>query len=216
VAVTLADAEGPDAVNMRRIAKELEVGAMSLYWHVTDKEHLLDLMLDAVEGEEAGGEPSGDWRTDFVRIARLKRASLLRHRWVVDFISGRPPFGPNMLLQIERSLAVLDGIDLETHTKLHILMTIDTYVTGAVLHELREIRAEQAHGEAGLEQPDIEARVRDWRERLNQSGLFVRVLQVFDEGIDPDAPETRDERFEFGLNCVLDGISAMLPSGTLT
>jgi hypothetical protein len=33
------------------------------------------------------------------------------------------------------------------------------------------------------------------------------------EGIDPDAPETRDERFEFGLDCLLDGIAARLPRG---
>ena len=146
---------------------------MSLYWHVTDKEHLLDLMLDAVEGEEAEGELSGDWRIDFPHIARSKRASLLRHPWVVDFISGRPPFGPNTLRQIERSLAVLDDVDIDTRTKLQILMTIDTFVTGAVLHELREVRAEEAQAEAGLEQHDIEAGVRDWRERLNESEMFV-------------------------------------------
>src|ERR1035437_8960211 len=46
-AVALADSEGAGAVNMRRIAKEIGVGAMSLYWHVADKEQLLDLMLDA-------------------------------------------------------------------------------------------------------------------------------------------------------------------------
>jgi hypothetical protein len=41
--------------------------------------------------------------------------------------------------------------------------------------------------------------------------MFEHVLRVFDEGIDPDASETRDERFTFGLNCVLDGIAAKLP-----
>jgi hypothetical protein len=36
------------------------------------------------------------------------------------------------------------------------------------------------------------------------------------EGIDPDAPKTRDERFEFGLDCLLDGIAARLPHGAGT
>jgi hypothetical protein len=36
-------------------------------------------------------------------------------------------------------------------------------------------------------------------------------VQFLDEGIDPDAEETRDQRFEFGLDCVLDGISARVP-----
>src|ERR1022692_2691418 len=156
-AMALADAEGAGAVNMRRIAKEIGVGAMSLYWHVTDKEQLLDLMLDAVEGEDGTAELSGDWREDLARIARQKRRALLRHPWVADFMSGRPPYGPNALLQIERSLAVLDDLSLGTRTALQILMTIDTFVTGSVLHELREIRVEQTQAQAGLTDTDIAA-----------------------------------------------------------
>jgi hypothetical protein len=51
----------------------------------------------------------------------------------------------------------------------------------------------------------------EWRARLEQSGRFPRLLGIFNEGIDPDAAETRDERFEFGLACVLDGIANRLP-----
>ena len=161
-AVALADAEGPGAVNMRRIAKELEVGAMYLYWHVTDKEQLLDLMLDAIEGEDFPAAQSGDWRAGLVHIARQKRRSLLRHPWVMDFISERPPLGPNALLQIERSLSVLDGFDLGTRTKLQILTAVDTYVTGSVLNELREVRVEQARAKAGLSDVDIAAGMQAW------------------------------------------------------
>jgi AcrR family transcriptional regulator len=210
-AMSLADAEGASAVNMRRIAKEIGVGAMSLYWHVTDKEQLLDLMLDVVEGEAGTAEISGNWRDDVGRMARRRRRALLRHPWAVDFMSGRPPFGPNALLQIERSLSALDGLDLDTRTAVQILMTIDTYVTGSVLNELREIRVVQTHAQAGLTNIDIAAGIQDWRDRLDRSGLFVRVVRVFDDGIDPDAAETRDERFEFGLDCLLDGVTARLP-----
>jgi Bacterial regulatory proteins, tetR family len=48
VAVAIADAEGTEAVSMRRIARDLRVGAMSLYWHVESKEELHQLMLDTV------------------------------------------------------------------------------------------------------------------------------------------------------------------------
>ena len=196
---------------MRRIAKELEVGAMSLYWHVTDKEQLLDLMLDAIEGEDLTTGHSDDWRADLAHIARQKRRSLLSHPWVVDFISERSPLGPNALLQIERSLSVLDGFDLGTQTKLQILTAIDTYVIGSVLNELREVRAEQARAKAGLTGIDVAAGMQAWKDRLDRSGMFVRVLRLFNDGIDPDAPETRDDRFEFGLGCLLDGVAARLP-----
>ena len=209
-AVTLADAEGAAAVNMRHIAKKIGVGAMSLYWHVADKEQLLDLMLDVVEGEGVTAELSGEWRRDLARIARQRRRALLRHPWVVSFMSGRPPYGPNALLQIERSLSALDGLEMDTRTRLQILMTIDTYVTGSVLHELREVQVEQTRSETDLSEAkaEAEAQMQAWRDRLARSGRFERVVRVFDEGIDPDAADTRDERFEFGLECVLVGVSA--------
>jgi AcrR family transcriptional regulator len=207
-AVTLADAEGAAAVNMRHIAKKIGVGAMSLYWHVADKEQLLDLMLDVVEGEGVTAELSGEWRRDLARIARQRRRALLRHPWVVSFMSGRPPYGPNALLQIERSLSALDGLEIDTRTRLRILMTIDTYVTGSVLHEVREVQVEQTRSDSELSDGDAEVHMRAWRDRLDRSGQFERVVRVFDEGIDPDAADTRDERFEFGLECVLIGVSA--------
>lgn len=209
-AVALADAEGAEAVNMRRIANELGAGTMSLYWHVGSKEHLLDLMLDAVEGEDAAAEPIGNWQDDLAQIARQERASLLRHRWKLDFMAGRPPFGPNGLIHLERSLASLDGLGIETRTALQILTTVVTYVTGSVLNELREMHVEQAG--AGVSEDEIEAGMLEWRANLERSGRFARLLRVFDEGIDPDAAETRDERFEFGLSCVLDGIATRLPA----
>jgi AcrR family transcriptional regulator len=211
-AVALADAEGAEAINMRRIAKELRVGTMSLYWHVGSKEHLLDLMLDAVDGEQAAAAPSGRWQDDLAQLARQERASLLRHRWKLDFMASRPSLGPNELLRVERSLACLDVLDIELRIALQILMTVTTYVTGSVLNELREIHVEQEQARAGLSKDDIEAAMVEWTASLRQSRLFPRLLRIFDEGIDPDAAETRYERFEFGLGCVLDGIASQLPS----
>jgi AcrR family transcriptional regulator len=211
-ALALADAHGAEAINMRRIAKELDVGTMSLYWHVGNKEHLLDLMLDAVAGEDQGAEPSGNWQEDLAEIARTERASLLRHRWKVDVKAGRPPLGPNGLLHIERSLASLDNLDIEPRIALHILMTVMTYVTGSVLNELSEINVEQQQATAGLTEDEIKTGMSDWTTNLHRSGRFPRLLRIFDTDIDPDAADTRDERFEFGLRCVLDGITRRLTS----
>ena len=56
-AVAIADAEGTEAVSMRRIARDLRVGAMSLYWHVESKEELHQLMLDTVQAEIEAPRP---------------------------------------------------------------------------------------------------------------------------------------------------------------
>lgn len=163
-----------------------------------------------VERESRIADVSGDWRADFRNIARKRRRALLEHPWVVDFMSGRKQRGSEALLLVEQSLSVLDGVDLDARTALKIPMTIDGYVTGTVLGELREIRVEETQARDRLGDAEVTGGLEDWMGRLDDSGQFARVLRIFREGIDPDAAETRDERFEFGLDCVLDGVAARI------
>jgi AcrR family transcriptional regulator len=210
-AIAIADAEGPEAISMRRIAQVLKAGTMSLYWHVTNKEQLLDLMLDALLADIKVPEPSGDWRTDLQTLARNERTTLLRHNWIMGFLGGRPAMGPNTLLHLDRSLALLDGLDLDFAAAVDILGLIQTYVMGAVLREMREQRIQRDQEQHPIAPEDWEPARQAWRDRLAADGRFSRVVKFLDEGIDPDAEETRDQRFEFGLDCVLDGISARVP-----
>jgi AcrR family transcriptional regulator len=214
-AIAVADAEGPDAISMRRIARELNSGVMSLYWHISSKEELLDLILDAVQGELETPEPSGDVRADLRAIARSTRSALLRHRWVMPFMAGRPPMGPKGLRNADRSLATFGGLELDKATAMNILMTVATYVMGAVLREQQEARGEQDRERqlAGLSDADIKEVLDGYMDRVRRSGRYPHLMQMIDEGVDPDAPETRDERFEFGLDCLLDGIMARLSGG---
>ncbi|HXW82207.1 MAG TPA: TetR/AcrR family transcriptional regulator C-terminal domain-containing protein, partial [Acidimicrobiales bacterium] len=185
-------------------------GTMSLYWYVADKDHLLDLMIDAVEGEQDVGAATGDWQDDLGRLARQQRQGLLRHPWVIDFLGGRPPLGPRIILHFEQSLALLDDLGLDTRTGLDVLMTLNTYVLGAVIRELQEVRDQRAGDAIGAERKELDAGIKQWQEALRASGRFTRFLRIFDEDIDPDSPETREERFEFGLRCVLDGVAAQI------
>ncbi len=206
-AIAIADAEGADAVSMRRIAQVLNAGTMSLYWHVANKDHLLDLMIDALMAEVTIPELSGDWRTDLQAFARNNRSMLLRHLWVMDFVGGRPPLGPNMLLGSERLLASFDGTGLDPGTTMNILGTVQTYVLGAALREMREARQQRDHEQSGIEPSDWQPAMTAWRDRLAADGRLPHFVAFMDANIDPDAEETRDERFEFGLDCMLDGIA---------
>src|SRR5689334_18132683 len=93
-AVKIADAEGLEAVSMRRIAREVNAGAMSLYRYIGSKDDLIELMIDTVQGEEPLPERSGDWRADITAVADLMRAHLRRHPWLAAVSVGRPTFGP--------------------------------------------------------------------------------------------------------------------------
>lgn len=209
-AIAVADAEGADAVSMRRIAQVLRSGTMSLYWHVANKEQLVDLMLDTLVAESRVPEPSGDWRADLQAMAREYRAMLLRHRWVMEFVGGRPPLGPNTMLNLDRSLAMLDGLGLEISLAFNILETVSTYVLGATLREVREMRVQRDQEQSGVSPEEWEPMRDAWRDRLDADGRFTHVVRFLHANFDPDAEETRDERFEFGLDCVLDGIEAKI------
>jgi AcrR family transcriptional regulator len=214
-AIAIADAEGPDAISMRRIARELRAGAMSLYWHVESKEELLDLMLDSLEAEIGMPEPTGDWRADLRELARRQRAGLLRHQWVMEFIGGRPPSGPNDAQNLERMLGILSGLGLSARMVTDILMTVVTYVTGAVLREVQEIRGDRSReqAEASMTKEELEAEQERFRAWLTATDRYPNIRRMAEEDVDPDAAETREERFEFGLDCLLDGIAARLPAG---
>jgi AcrR family transcriptional regulator len=205
-AIAVADADGTDAVSMRRIARELHVGAMSLYWYITSKEELHQLMLEAVQAESEAPEPSGDWRADLRTYAHNARAALLRHPWAIDFLGQGPPSGPHDARNAERMIAALDGLGLDLPAVMYALMTVGTYVLGAALREVQEIRWHSVAAE--LTETEVAAFAGDLNQRIRQSGRYPHLVRLMDADFDPDSPGTRDERFEFGLDCVLDGIAA--------
>ena len=211
-AIAVADAEGTEAVSMRRIAREMRVGAMSLYWYVGSKEELHQLMLEKVQAEAEAPEPSGNWRADLRGYALNTRAALLRHPWAIDFLGIGPPSGPNDARNAERLIAALDGLGLDIATAMRVLMTVGTYVMGAALREIQEIRWQHSAAEAtaGMTAAEIAEFLAEFNRRIRESGRYPHIAKIIDAGIDPDAPETRDERFEFGLDCVLGGIAARL------
>lgn len=217
-AIAVADADGPDAVSMRRIAQVLRAGTMSLYWHVASKEHLIDLMLEALVAEIDVPAPSGDWQADLRACALSHRASLLRHEWVIDYIGWRPALGPNTLRTTERTLTLLAGLGLDAATELTVVQSVNTYVLGAVLREFQELRVqrEQERLLAALSRTGavLDADVAAWRARLESAGEFPRFLRILTENVDPDAEETRDQRFEFGLDCLLRGIAVTAGAGS--
>ncbi|MFI6352709.1 TetR/AcrR family transcriptional regulator [Streptomyces sp. NPDC050743] len=98
--VRLLDAEGLTKVSMRRLAAELNVTAMSLYWYVDTKDDLLELALDAAFGELRLPDPDAqgeDWREQLRGLATEYRALLVRHPWLSPLAGRYLNIGPNSL-----------------------------------------------------------------------------------------------------------------------
>jgi AcrR family transcriptional regulator len=91
-AVVLVDAQGIQALTMRRLADELHVEAMSLYYHLRDKEALLDGVVETViaEIDVTGLEADGDgWRARLRQRFLAARQVMLRHPWMPGLLSTR-------------------------------------------------------------------------------------------------------------------------------
>jgi AcrR family transcriptional regulator len=128
-AIALADAEGIDAVSMRRIAAALGAGTMSLYNYVPKKEQLFDLMLDAATGEyRLPDEPSGDARADLTLLAHQELAALRRHPWLAELVVTRPSMGPNTLRAMEFFFGAVAGLPWHGSTKLEMMAQLTGYV----------------------------------------------------------------------------------------
>ncbi|MFD8825274.1 TetR/AcrR family transcriptional regulator [Streptomyces sp. NPDC059605] len=135
-AVRIADAEGFDAVSMRKVAAELGCGTMSLYNYVPRKEDLHELMLDAVSADYEFPEPSGDWRADLTALARQARAMMHRHTWVPRLMSPVYGFSPNALRYLEYALSCLDGVDARFGEKMELIAMVNGVVTTYVANEI--------------------------------------------------------------------------------
>src|SRR5215210_8145741 len=88
-AVTLADRHGLEWLSMRKLADELGVAAMSLYYYVPNKVELIDGMIDIVFSEIEPPPLEVDWKTAMRRRAVSTREALNRHQWAVGLMEGR-------------------------------------------------------------------------------------------------------------------------------
>lgn len=121
-AVALADEGGVDSLSMRKIAQELGVVPMALYKHVSNKEEILDGMVDVVVGE-IDPPPSGtDWKAAIRQRVLSARRALLRHPWTSQVIESRTNPTPAVLEYMDSMIGMFRAggfsIDL-THHAMH-------------------------------------------------------------------------------------------------
>jgi AcrR family transcriptional regulator len=107
-ALAILDQDGIDQLSMRRLAERLGVAAPSLYWHVTTKDDVVDLAVDAIFGEVSPRGEERDWRKAVTAVLEAWREALLRHPWAAAVSARRrPTLGPNFLAQMEVLQATL-------------------------------------------------------------------------------------------------------------
>jgi AcrR family transcriptional regulator len=202
-AVRVLDAEGLEAVTLRRVATELGVGVASLYQYVEGKDELVEALFDHVMGEvELGDLPDErPWQEQLKDLIRRTRAVFARHGDVAHVSLGRIPVGPNGLRGMETMLAVLRRSDLPDQVVAYAGDLIGLLV-GAAAYE------DSLHAQSGIELADLGGYVDELRRYFEAlpRDRFPNLVQLA-------GPLTRfvpheDERFEFMLDVLVAGLAA--------
>jgi AcrR family transcriptional regulator len=197
-ALVLLDREGIAGLSMRRLAKELDVGAASLYWHVGDKEELLSLLLDRIVGESELPEPDPEhWQEQVKESMRAARRLMHRYRDGAQLSLGRIPAGPNSLPVLERSLAIVAAAGLPAQVIAYAADMFALFVGGFAYEESLRVPAlgDEAAGAAQL---------RDYFRSL-PADEFPTLVALADELTAGD----EDARFEFALDLLVSGLETM-------
>jgi AcrR family transcriptional regulator len=208
-AIEIADSDGFDAVSMRRVAQKLGAGTMTLYHYVRNKDELVSLMSDEIMAEVLvpEGELASDWRTALTQIAHRSHDAFDRHRWIFErFGDGRP--GPNGMRHFEQSLAAVASLDIGREEVFELIGLVDDYVFGYSLREAQELE-EHERG--------WPAEVVEFLQREIDSGDYPLIAEFFGNDAEAGVAEVLalfavEGRFDRGLNRLLDGIEANLPS----
>jgi AcrR family transcriptional regulator len=216
-AVRVADTEGLDAVSMGRVATKLGTAPMSLYRHVSAKEELLTLMVDAAwgptpdrpvpDGPAPGGPVPGEgWRAGLARWAWALRAVGRRHPWVVRIPLNGLPIMPNEVAWFENALACLAGTGLSEARKASVIMLLAGYVRNMATTEADIGAAIRA---SGLDPDQWMASYPRMLAELADPLRFPALTRFIAAGVFEVADDPDDE-FIFGLDRILDGVAVLI------
>ncbi|MFC8347699.1 TetR/AcrR family transcriptional regulator [Streptomyces sp. NPDC057280] len=203
-AVQVADADGLEALSMRRIATELGTGTMSLYRYVPGKGELLDLMLDRVQrpSENPADLGDGGWRSALEALGRATLALYRRHPWLLQVNQSRPILGPSALDGMEKILSRIKPMGLTDPELVSAIIMVDGYVVGAARTQLYQQEVERR---TGLTDAEFWQAQVPMLEKVMASGRYPLLA-----GLSEDAFGSDFDHFEFGLQRILDGLEVLV------
>lgn len=211
-AIGIADAEGLEALSMRRVAAELGMGTMSLYRYVPGKSELLDLMLDRVSDPGNAGErmKGQDWRGVLETYASGLWDLYTSHSWLLQVNWARPLLGPSSLTGLELLLQGLRDTELTDQERIMAIVAVESFVTGAAR---RYMHVKVATERTGVSEEEFWAAQTPALEQALTSGAYPTLAQLAEDAFGASHEQT----FGFGLDRLLDGIADLLkrrPNGT--
>jgi len=194
-AIAHADVGGLGAVAMRQLADMLGVAPMALYRHVTNKDDLIDAMVDVVFSEIGVPGGGGDWKTAMRRRAVSVRDALTRHPWAVGMMESRRAPGPANLRHHDAVIGRLRAAGFSIAMAAHAYSVLDSYIYGFALTKLNlpfDTSEEVGEVAQAMLQPF-------------PANEYPNLVEFLAEHVMKPGYDYGDE-FEYGLDLILDGL----------
>ncbi|MCW2915218.1 MAG: putative TetR family transcriptional regulator [Actinomycetia bacterium] len=200
-AIRILDAEGLEGVSMRRVAQELGTGPASLYAHVSNKDELLELMLERIAGEIELPEEldPARWQEQLKEIARNSQRVWTSHADIAKVSLTNIPTGPNLLRIAEAMLTLMRGAGVPDQVAAWALDWLSMYIDADAI----EASMYTAKLKRGFDLESYFAGIKDYFRRLPPE-RFPNISSIVDSLTAGDG----DERFEFGLDVFIRGLAS--------
>lgn len=203
--VRMLDGGGLAMFSMRRLAAELGVTPMSVYWYVDNKDDLLEIALDDIGGEVALPDdgPGADWRQQLRDLATGYRAMLVAHPWASRLMGEYLNLGPRATAFSTALYRVVRRTGLPEAMVSGALSTVQqfTYGFGTV-----EGRWGERCRVAGISEEELFQEVSG---AVRGHPGFHGLAGLIDGRSRVPLAELRELDFAFALDCVIAGIEAM-------
>ena len=210
-AIAMLDAEGIEALSMRKLGGRLNAGATSLYRHVATKDALMELAVDEVFGEivvPSAGQAGQGWRAAATEAARSFRGTALRHPWLASVLgqAGLAYLGPNLMSVTERLAALFTAAGFADPRG-----AIDTMVSYVIGISTTEAAWLTAVARSGQTEAEFVARLMPAAQRAAAGHEHLASSYPAEAEAEAADPERiRDDKFAYGLAVVLDGLELRL------
>jgi AcrR family transcriptional regulator len=197
-ALAIIDRDGTDGLSLRRLAEALGVTPMSLYWHVRDKDELLEFVGHAVLADMDLPAPAGDWRDQLRDLHRAMFQGFLRHPNTGDILIGRARYGPAGIALFERILAILLEAGFGPEAAFDAYQSLYLFILGSMATSSRS--------------PEFREAQRQGVEYLGSlpSDAFPSIRSV----VPVIGRRSINEQFEVGLDIQIAGIDSRLRART--
>jgi len=199
-AVVIADESGIDSLTMRRLAEQLDVKPMSLYYHVANKDEILDGIVDIVFSEISLPSGGAEWKPALRDRAISVRHVLGVHPWATSLMQSRVNPGPSVLRHHDSVIGCLREGGFSVAMAAHAISAMDAYIYGFALQE-KTLPFETPEEVAAIAEMILQQMPADEYPHLAE----LTVDHVLQPGYN------YSDEFEFGLDLILDGLDTLLP-----